>query len=350
MTNYNENEINIPPVGLLNFSRKDQKISGYNNYKDLNLWNACYINASIQCLFRLDECVKNILKYEGGNLTKATRNLINKMKNFNKKKNFCTVFDIKTVMGENNELYNENKEGDANEFISNYLNDLIEETKNTGELNWSCSPQDEILFNKFKDKFIQRKGISFILELFYGILRTKKYCNKCKITTSLKFNVFNILEMPIYEDGNIDNDKPLDINSLLNEFFDEKKNLDETCPQCQENLFCKTSINSLPKCLIIFFRRDYSNYKRNNININLKKPINFEKYLYDKSLDTNNQFYYHLKGIIFYSYYKKYVSHYKATCLVNNSKWFSFNDNSCEELKKLSIQKDENPIILFYEK
>ena len=89
MTNYNENEINIPPVGLLNFSRKDQKISGYNNYKDLNLWNACYINASIQCLFRLDEFVKNILKYEGGNLTKATRNLINKMKNFNKKKNFA---------------------------------------------------------------------------------------------------------------------------------------------------------------------------------------------------------------------------------------------------------------------
>ena len=205
MTNYNVNEINVPPVGLLNFSRKDQKNRNYNNYKQL--WNACYINASIQCLFRLDEFVKNIKKYEGGDLVKATRKLMKDMINFKKQKEYCSVFDIKRAMGKNNELYNENKEGDANEFISNYLNDLIEETKDTGELKWSCSSNDEILFNKFKDKFIQRKGTSFILELFYGILRTEKYCNKCKNTTSLKFNAFNILEMPIYEDGDIDNDK-----------------------------------------------------------------------------------------------------------------------------------------------
>lgn len=350
MNNYNENEIIIPPVGLLNFNIKNQNIWNYNNYKDLKLWNACYINASIQCLFRLDEFVKNILKYKGsGKLTNETKILINKMKNFNKQKEFCSVLEIKKVMGENNELYNGNNEGDANEFISNYLNDLIEETKNTGDLKWSCLPKDEKLFNKFKDKFIQRKGKSFILELFYGILRTEKYC-KCKNTTSIKFNTFNILEIPIYEDGNKNKDKPLDINSLLNKFFDEKKDLDEICPNCKKNFFYKTSINSLPKCLIIFFRRDYSNYKRNYININPKMPISIEKYLYDKSLNNNNQFYYHLKGIIFYSYYKKFVSHYKATCFVNNRQWFSFNDNYCERLKVLSIEKNENPVILFYEK
>ena len=70
MSNYIGDEVRLYPVGLLNSSRIYNK-----NYS--NLFNICYINASIQCLFRLDEFVKNILKCYKGDLTLATKKLIN---------------------------------------------------------------------------------------------------------------------------------------------------------------------------------------------------------------------------------------------------------------------------------
>jgi len=43
-----EEQFNTSPVGSANSSRH-QKIKGYNYYKTTNLFNFCYINASIQC-------------------------------------------------------------------------------------------------------------------------------------------------------------------------------------------------------------------------------------------------------------------------------------------------------------
>ena len=64
MQNYEKEEkIFLNPVGLVNLSRY-QRINNYKSYKKSNLLNSCYMNASIQCLFRIDEFVKNIIKYE----------------------------------------------------------------------------------------------------------------------------------------------------------------------------------------------------------------------------------------------------------------------------------------------
>lgn len=348
--NFDENEANIPAVGLLNFSKIDQKIKYYKkNNSKLN--NVCYINSSIQCLFRFDEFVKNILKCDGGSLTTATQNLIRKMKNYNNQnRNYCSVAEIKMAMGKENKLYNGEDQGDANEFISNYLNILIEETKATSKINWNCLPRDEQYFNIFKEKFIERKRNSFILDLFYGVLRKETYCKKCQFKAPLKFNSFNILEIPIYEDKDIYNncDDNLELNDLLNKFISEKKNENDNCPKCQGILNTKTSINTLPKCLIIYFSRDYSDGRENKINI--PKTINFENFLFDTSLNNDKEYFYHLKGIIFYSYYRNFISHYKATCYVNNEKWYYFNDNYCKKEKKLAIYQNDNPVFLFYEK
>jgi len=346
---FDENEANIPAVGLLNFSKIDQKIKYYKKKNNSNLNNACYINSSIQCLFRLDEFVKSILKCDGGSLTTATQNLIRKMKNYNKKNNIiCSVEEIKIAMGKENNFYNGEEQGDANEFISNYLNYLIEETKDTAKINWNCLPKDEKYFNIFKEKFLERKGNSFILDLFYGVLRKETYCKQCKFKAPLKFNSFNILEIPIYEDEDNNCDENLELYDLLNKFISKKKIENDNCPKCQGNLSIKTSINTLPKCLIIYFSRDYSDGKKNKINI--PKTINFEKFLFDASLNNDREYFYHLKGIIFYSYYKKFISHYKATCYVNNENWYYFNDNYCKKEKNLAICQDDNPVFLFYEK
>ena len=39
-------------------------------------------------------------------------------------------------------------------------------------------------------KFYQRKGDSFILDLFYGISKLTKFCKKCVNINSIKFNVY----------------------------------------------------------------------------------------------------------------------------------------------------------------
>ena len=76
----NEDDINIPPKGLINCSRENQV---YNNYyfDDLYfsyLYNTCYINSSIQCMLRLKKFVKQVLQFHEGNLILATQNLIKK--------------------------------------------------------------------------------------------------------------------------------------------------------------------------------------------------------------------------------------------------------------------------------
>ena len=339
-------EIKVFPFGLVNLSRQ-QNIKNYNFYKKLNLYNTCYINASIQCLFRLDEFVKNILKCDKGDLVLATKNLINLMQNKHNKNKQCSVLEIKEAMGEKDDIYEDDEQQDANVFISNYLNYLIEETKNFGKITWKYLEYDKKHFFKFYNNFIQRKGNSFILDLFYGLLRTKDYCKKCQYTFSIKFNTFNIIELPIIESNN--NSESLDLRVLLNNYISEKKSKNEICSACKNDITTKTSIYSLPKCLIIYFNRDNSNKYINKINI--QKSINLENFVYNKSLNDYEDYFYHLKGIIFYSDFSEKMGHFKAACLVNNEKWYYFDDNKYETDREfLRIYEDENPSILFYEK
>ena len=270
------------------------------------------------------------------------------MKNFKNKKSYCSVVEIKQKMGEKNEIYKYNEQRDANEFIMNYLNYLIEETKDSGQIKWRCVDSDETDFEKFKSKFIKRRGSSLFLDIFYGLLRTKEFCKTCSHIFSIKFNVFNILEIPLNK-KKVSN-KPLIINNLLKEFFSERINPNEICSHCKVPIKYKTSINSLPKCLMIYFNRDYTNNIRNNIDIPSSLEINLDEYLYDKSLNDYNDYCYKLKGILFYEFSKINISHYKSACLVNNEEWYYFDDHHLETDKELIIDKNENPILLFYER
>lgn len=73
--NGKEEKIKLNPIGLVNLSRY-QKINNYKSFNKTSLLNSCYMNASIQCLFRIDRFVNNIIKYDGGNLILSTKQLI----------------------------------------------------------------------------------------------------------------------------------------------------------------------------------------------------------------------------------------------------------------------------------
>ena len=88
----------------------------------------------------------------------------------------------------------------------------------------------------------------------------------------MKFNTFNILEFIINEEKYRYQNKTINMQDLLEEYISEYNNDNEICSDCKRDVKIKTSIYSLPKCLIIFFKRDYT---YNNIKkIDILKTLN----------------------------------------------------------------------------
>ena len=335
------NNISIPPTGLLNLSKQSGKKRKKN--KNKNLYNTCYINSSIQCLFSLKEFIKGILNHSKGNVLEATKKLINNMKNKKNTDNTSiSVLEIKKAMGEFDSKYNDNNPEDANEFISDYLNILRKETlnKNSYEIN---ETNDENYIN-FLKKFY-KKGSSFITDLFFGILRTENYCiKKCKETFSVKYSSFNILDLPLYY-IDINKNQTLEIEDIIERYVRKKEISGMSCKKCGGKFYMKTDIYKFPINLIIYFERnDHNNYIEKDINI--KKTIDLNNFLYKAKTEKTEKTCYNLKGVIYYSFLGNNLSHYSASCLIDND-WYYFDDDNYENNKK--YYEYDNPILLFYE-
>lgn len=344
----------IYPTKLLNLSRVNKKIEKKYLKKNIsNIYNICYMNSSIQCLFHCRDFINKILEYKEeklkvvGKLTEATINLIKDMLNQQNDKKDLTVSEIKEVMGESIELYKENNQEDANEFISNYLNLLHEEIADKNNITNIIEINDEDYtecFNNFFYKFYMKKGGSFILDLFYGILRTKKYCNSCKNILSKNFSSFNILELPLYYLSK-NNQESLNFVEILIYHTSQKKILNACCKNCKGQAYSLTEIYELPKYLIIYFGRyNDDNFIENNIDY--PKEMDFKNFIIKENRKNLNNYNYKLRSIIFYTTIDK-KGHYCASCL-NNNNWIYFDDHYIEKYNEKS--SNGIPIILFYEK
>ena len=146
--NINKNDKNINQSKKINankinsFFQENEKVYFINNqkyniklYGFLNSSNNCYINSSLQLLSRINDLNEYILNYD---IKKINKNNITKGKLFiefqiilNKiKMNERNIDpnDLKNVMGKIDERYKYNNQEDSNEFITNFLNNLLEET------------------------------------------------------------------------------------------------------------------------------------------------------------------------------------------------------------------------------
>lgn len=184
---------NIPIAGLLNFCKN--AINKINLNKDnSNLYNICYINASMQCLLRKDELVDKILLFDGTNLSGTTKQLIYNM--INKEPNL-SASNIKSIMWEYNDIYQENNPEDAHEFIINDLNILLketfDETKISKLMHENYHNQDlKQFFNKFYNLFICKNTKTCIC---YFNIKNSWYYN---ILFSNEFIIKNIYNIIIY--------------------------------------------------------------------------------------------------------------------------------------------------------
>ena len=339
----------VRPVGLINLSRKETnkaKRRIQNKYKKnyKNLYNTCYINSSIQCLFRLEEFIDNLLKCSEGKVSMATKNLIINMRNKNNNEDFpLSVSDIKKGMIEYNENYNYNNPEDINEFISDYLNILFKENRIKDSFIINEKNNEDVNYIRFLQKS-NSKGHSFISDLFYGVLRTKNFCKSCGNIIFVNYQSFNILDMPIYSLAIQNKAKTLNIKDIIAAYISEKEFSNITC-NCGSKIYAKTDIYKLPKYLIMYFERKVDNYYIEN-DIKIKTSIDLSNFLYEK--ESYGSFY-NLKGIIYYSTFDNNIGHYTASCLIDN-KWYYFDDDNYTIDENYSEYEGDNIVLLFYEK
>ena len=343
-TNSNKNDI-IYPIGLKNFlyEKNNDYFLSYNSY-EITTGNICYMNSSIQCLFHLKDFTDNIIKtgsHKKGDLISATSNLIEEMKN--KNSDVLSVKNIKNAMGKIDERYKDNNQEDANEFISNFLDGLLDEIGDKNNLPEPLdikNESDKAAYDKFYNRFYRIKGNSFLLDLFYSIIKTEKKCKKCKKSNSIKFNTNNIIELPIK--SLVKGKKDLYLDDIIANYLNKNENITGECKFCPGNLNEKTKIISLPKYLILYFGRIVGN-----------KYISNQIIFHDK-LDFITNFSYRITSVIYHSQLGKKSGHYTASCKCDNNIWYYFNDSYAikekENLENIINKRNLKPIFLIYEK
>ena len=363
--NKNEEDINnnkckkfnrIKAIGLKNFDYEEKY---YGN--KIKTGNICYMNSSIQCLFHLKDFTDNIAKSNIKNkkpLIKATYDLINDMEKYNEKnekynqryKDVLSVEKIKNEMGKIDNRYYQNNQEDANEFISNFLEGLLDEIGDKNSLPENFLPERLNItnekelesYNKFYNRFYKSKGNSFLLDLFYVIIKNQKVCKECGKFT-IKFNAYNIIELPIYEFAKNNRNKELYFIEILQKYFEKNENIDGECVFCHSNnIYELTNLYKLSKYLIFYFGRTIDDKYINN---NIIFPVRYD---FGNILFEKKEIKYRITGIIYYSKMGIKCGHYTASCLCDDD-WYFFDDTYVKKIQNDIYGNYGNPIILIYE-
>jgi ubiquitin C-terminal hydrolase len=303
-------------------------------------------------LTRVNDLKEKILNFKdinkdintNGQLTKEFKKILYKIEN-DEEGRVISPDKLKRVMANIDERYTKNHQEDANEFISFFLNALISETANKNKVIDKIEvydKNDEDAFNKFYKKFYIKKGYSFVLELFYGIIKNEKICKSCKERNFIKFSSFNVLDLPIYSLAK--SNKILDLKEILNKYLSEYKNNGFTCIKCNaNNVYTNTTIYSLPKYLILFFARIVEKEYLYN-EIKYPEQFNFNEYT-NNSIKIKSNYNYKLECVIEHSG-GAYSGHYTALCRILDNCWYDFSDSYGYMHSKGFESK--NAIILLY--
>ena len=361
---FSDNTININKEK--NIIQKEEKIeqkemekeSKYRNdefypinqlYGFINNGNNCYLNSSLQLLTRINDLKINIFNYNYENIcadavTKGKlflefRKILQDIQNG---KHYIDPKKLKKVMGEIDEKYKDNNQEDANEFISNFLDGLLDEIGDKNNLPKPLNVNnkfDKEAYDRFYNRFYKAKGDSFLLDLFYSILKTQKVCKNCNKVFSIKFNAYNLFELPIYDLAK----KKYDIKfeDILEKYLEKNENIDGECKYCgKKKIYEKINIYSLSKYVMFYFGRTIDNKYINN------QIIYKEKFSLDSSI--KNDIEYKLECVIEHSGGAHY-GHYTSLCPIDQTdKWYKFSDTSYYEHE--NKYHGSNAILLLYKR
>ena len=296
--------------------------------------NNCYLNSSLQLLTRIKELKEEVFNFNEhyddndtqGRLIIEFKTLLQQIEDSKDKELTLNPGRLKRVMGNVDEKYKSNYQEDSNEFIANFISALLSETGNRDKIVKKLKIVNESEKRPYENlykKFFQRKGDSFVLDLFYGILKVTKKCNKCDNINSIKFNAYNMLEFPLINLTKKNDNKDLNLKQLFDNFTEEKK-CEETCNICNsDEVYSKTIIYTLPQYLIISFGRICDgNYYSNNIQYpkNIKIKGEFKQEIFSYILECVIEHSGGLGG----GHYTSLIPTDK-----NNDNWIRYSDSYC---------------------
>lgn len=320
----------------------------YNNeglYRFVNESGECYINSFLQIflnnklisdiLLRIDK--KDINKEQNeGKLINAIIQLLEEIKN---NITILSPIKIKEAMICLNEDY-KNNSGDINDFICDFINELIAEVPRTEEFIINF-PKNEIAskaLSKLINRFYKRKKSIFV-DLFCGNIFIEYYC-KYNHLIDIKFNSFITIDLSLYS---FKGKKSVKIEEILDDNFCSLKEQEYTkmCKTCGQEIKYgeKNYIYNLPKILLLYINPNIDNCFYDN-KIEFKTEINMEKYIkYNNTTNSN----YKLFGII-----QNINGHYNSATINNkDNNWYFFNDDHEPLIVNKELNKF-NPVLLFY--
>jgi len=323
----------------------EKKYDNKGLYRFENKNGECYINSFLQIFLhnksiidiisKIDE--KDINKEQNeGKLISSINQILEEIKN---NEAILTSIKVKEAMICLNENYNNNS-GDINDFICDFINELIAEVPRKEELVINL-PNNEMALKaltKLINRFYKKKKSNF-LELFCGNSLIEYYCKNNHLI-DIKFNTFITIDLSLYS---FKDKKTVEIEEILDDKFSSIKEQEYTkmCKICGQETSCeeKNYIYSLPRILLLYFIRNNDNFFYDN-KIEFKKEINMGKYIkYNNIVNPN----YKLFGII-----QNINGHFNSATINNiDNNWYFFND----DYEPLIVNKDLNkfnPVLLCY--
>ena len=309
------------------------------------------MNSSLQGILHCEE-YNNKMKENQSQLTKElVKEYLKILESIESGKEIIDASNIKIILSKVEEKYKTNEQCDANEFITIFLNQMLNELKGIEPLsnnNFPNNINDQEMKKQFErlNKLFINKNNSFLIDLFYGKLIKEIYCIKGH-RISIKFQIYNIIELPIMEYINNDKTNKVELIDLLKE-YQKEHNIDEKieCNECGKEVKCysKTTIFNIPKYLILSLNQNLG-YFPNLPEVNFEEIIqtnqfknNFENKIYKLvgKIDIEKDF-----------FFEYYITDCKS---IKDNKWYHINDSNIKLINTFNDIKNRNAFILFYEK
>ncbi len=325
-----------------------------------NLGNTCFINSAVQCLFNVQELNLFMDKFEIKKLNNKPDSILliewNNLRELVFKDN-CIISPVRFINTirkissiKDKDIFTGVAQNDLPEFllfiIDCFHNSLAREVNMTIEGSIK-NEKDKVAKECYKMmKNMYKNEFSEILTFFYGIHVSNIVSIKNnKILSSCPEPFMNIsLSIPNINNPNIYNcfDEYLEEEILKddNAWFNDKTN-------SKENVIKKFRIWSLPKIMIIDFKRFTNNLDKDNRyitfpinNLDMRKYIdgyNSADYIYDLFGICN-----HLGGTK--------GGHYNSYIKNLNGKWYLYDDTEVLEMTDVENLVTANAYCLFYRK
>ena len=344
-----------------------------------NIGQTCYMNSTIQCLSNISELsdyLINNYNYYNINehpLTIAYNNLLFKLF-FNKDSNkYVNPKDFKDIIGDLNPLFQGFQAADSKDLLFflierlhselNIKTQFVNFRKDFNLLELEAKDENKMLQNFFIE--FNTTNNSIISKHFYGIIRSKMFCDSCNIT-KFSFQTFNMqifLLKKLKEDKKSELGQYYDKLTLMDAFiYTEKEEILEGenmiyCNNCKKLTTGKNKQDfyMLPRILIIVLNRGKNNADFND-EFDIPEYLDFTNQ--NIIINQNSYMKYYLTSVIKHLGESSSNGHFIAYVRKGISdKFLCYNDAVVSEVTiqdalkaKISNKEEEKitPYILFY--